>query len=754
MDSDLPQQEAESGTGSPVSGAGVCVRHSPSREGSEGRAEGTGSSVWEVSRGAPPDPKFLRAEWGESVEQPRSLKDNARCLAPHGDNAGSAPPVRQIPAWNRTIADSGVCGVRESGIRSRDGIALPRAEPVTHPFVLTAGGVLQQRRIPERKNLLRFPGLNLNCALPAERPEYIGDRRPRRRDRRPAPDTRTRADVCGQRTSTSGYCEREVVGFGHQQLEATGAPPVGAISYGRSGVSEPGSALGGAEAPRRPQTEFGEHVETPRSVLRASSTEMALQKEPSEMPRSTAKEKDRGVPIQDMMSLFQSRASGGHAGPMPLVSGGPGKKEHKTLRCSATPQGPKLYIEPDHCDAFFSTLNSLESYKAHYLVRASVSRLAHSWLESGQVLDTTASDVMNLDGKMTSVGLQAVLDFAYMGDTGGGKAGEVLEASVWLEVERLSDAYSPVLDSSSGEMKKGSQTHRERQESLHAIQELWPQGIGCDVTLQLDGCRLQAHWVALSSDGDFFCAVFTSGMREYPAFLLSWDSVFEVTEAALWYQVLGTLPLCLDFLLAERDSCRCLNVLAMAEAYGLPDLGERAEQFVLGNFESVAAGPKFHDLPVDCVARVLEKDTLCASSEYFPFLLEQLFCQTALYVDHIDVQPWPQKEKQNNSDERRLSHLQTDELFALFPVEQGFPCIVQNLVRLCAAVFTPREVPKELLKVSAEQGELLLSPRKQFKSDVCEGTRVHGRLRACVSESVILCACVTVHACSKENLYA
>ncbi|MBN3299571.1 KLH33 protein, partial [Amia calva] len=97
--------------------------------------------------------------------------------------------------------------------------------------------------------------------------------------------------------------------------------------------------------------------------------------------------------------------------------------------------------------------------------------------------------------------------------------------------------------------------------------------------------------------------------------LLSWDNVFEVTEAALRYQVLGALSLCQDFLVAEMDPDSCLDVLALAEAYGLGELAKKAEEFILSHFERVAARPKFLDLPAAQLAHLLAKDSLYVSSE-------------------------------------------------------------------------------------------------------------------------------------------
>uniref|UniRef100_A0A8C9RJ76 Kelch-like protein 33 n=1 Tax=Scleropages formosus TaxID=113540 RepID=A0A8C9RJ76_SCLFO len=101
--------------------------------------------------------------------------------------------------------------------------------------------------------------------------------------------------------------------------------------------------------------------------------------------------------------------------------------------------------------------------------------------------------------------------------------------------------------------------------------------------------------------------------------LLSWGSVFETTVTALQLQVKSALALCLDFLHQRIDPSSCLDVASFAEAYGLADLQELAEDYVLRHFNEVAATPKFLDLPSDKLLKYLRSDSLYVPSELVVF---------------------------------------------------------------------------------------------------------------------------------------
>lgn len=100
---------------------------------------------------------------------------------------------------------------------------------------------------------------------------------------------------------------------------------------------------------------------------------------------------------------------------------------------------------------------------------------------------------------------------------------------------------------------------------------------------------------------------------------LSWDNVFEITCTALQLQFQPTISLCLNFMQQEIDATSCLDVASFAEAYGMSELLEEANDFVLKNFWEVSTTAKFQDLPAEKLLDFLTSDGLCVPSELAVF---------------------------------------------------------------------------------------------------------------------------------------
>uniref|UniRef100_A0A4W5LN51 Si:ch211-63p21.8 n=1 Tax=Hucho hucho TaxID=62062 RepID=A0A4W5LN51_9TELE len=67
------------------------------------------------------------------------------------------------------------------------------------------------------------------------------------------------------------------------------------------------------------------------------------------------------------------------------------------------------------------------------------------------------------------------------------------------------------------------------------------------------------------------------------------------------------------------DAHSCLDVASFALAYGMPELLEAADDFVLRNFQEVSTSLKFLDLPAEKLMDFLHSDGLCAPSELAVF---------------------------------------------------------------------------------------------------------------------------------------
>ncbi|XP_036407610.1 kelch-like protein 33 [Megalops cyprinoides] len=365
---------------------------------------------------------------------------------------------------------------------------------------------------------------------------------------------------------------------------------------------------------------------------------------------------DRQMSVRDRMGLFQTQTAGAGGG-----GGGRGAKTPVKVPPSPTNRastadsakgfshapGSRPYHLPSHCDALFGSLCALReagllldcslllhstTFRVHRLLLAALSGCAQAWLLS-------AGERLRVAQPVSAAGLQAVVDFAYSGQVGAATE-EVQEACRGLGAERLAQLYT----GGAGTSQTIPDAANERERSLQVIKDLWERGIACDLVLKTEREEsFPVHRVVLAAGGAYFRALLCGGMRESGegvvmlrgvcgwvlqmllAFLysgtlwLSEDTVWELTEAALQYQLQGALSLCQDFLRAHMDVQSCLDVLALAEAYGLQQLGQQAEQFILRNFQRVSAGDKFRDLPADTLEHLLQNDTLSVDSEVAVF---------------------------------------------------------------------------------------------------------------------------------------
>ncbi|XP_024290264.1 kelch-like protein 33 [Oncorhynchus tshawytscha] len=296
---------------------------------------------------------------------------------------------------------------------------------------------------------------------------------------------------------------------------------------------------------------------------------------------------------------------------------------------------------------------------AHSPVLAAVSSLVHQRLQErdeenerrdvDMYIQTEIS--ISLGPEVGLVGLAGVLEFAYTGALAAlnrHTLAQIQTAATTLGVPRVLQLCSEEEE----KIKKGLETRAEEKKipaekqmkvSLQSIRQLWTKRVGCDVELEVGGASFHVHRVLLSASSDYFRGMFTSGMKEsqqacvalpfleaselealigysYSGSLpLSWGCVFEITCIAFQLQFQPALLLCLDFLKQEMDAHSCLDVASFAEAYGITDLLEEANDFVLRHFQNVAATSKFQDLSVKKLRKYLKSNSLFVSSELVVF---------------------------------------------------------------------------------------------------------------------------------------
>ncbi|XP_062305757.1 kelch-like protein 33 [Osmerus eperlanus] len=360
-----------------------------------------------------------------------------------------------------------------------------------------------------------------------------------------------------------------------------------------------------------------------------------------------------------------------------------GKEEEEEERWNEKEEGSEeeenisTYSQDTHARELFQTLEEFRdsslftdltlstedglSFQVHSPVLAAVSSLVHHSLQDGDAEWEKRGGSVNMNRQrqvsmflgpgVDRVGLAGVLEFAYTGVIAVLHTGNVVQiqtAAQVLGVPRVLDLCREEEE----KMKIGGQKKTEERKisaaeqmeiSLQSIRQLWTQRVGCDVVLDVDGTPFYAHRVVLAASSDYFRAMFTSGMKESQQYCvtlpflvaseleilighsysgslpLSWGHVFEISCTALQLQFQAALSLCLNFLQQEMDARSCLDVASFAEAYGMMELLEVADDFVLRNFLDVASTAKFLDLPAEKLLDFLRRDGLCAPSELWVF---------------------------------------------------------------------------------------------------------------------------------------
>ncbi|XP_060031381.1 kelch-like protein 33 [Erinaceus europaeus] len=279
-------------------------------------------------------------------------------------------------------------------------------------------------------------------------------------------------------------------------------------------------------------------------------------------------------------------------------------------------------------------------YRVHRVILAAVSSLFRDRLLNSRGPRTPIS--LNVAPR----GWEAVLTFAYEGVLGSAPWRDVLAAAEALGAPRVKAVVQQrceVLGSSQEDAEQPNGAEELRR-NLRSIEVLYQQGIGCDLELEADGCRLWVHRAALACGSEFFGAMLLSGMRESQGTKVSlhtisaqdlrllvsyaysgvvqarWPGLLRAAQVALQYQSSSCLALCQRALAQGLSPTRCLALFSMAEAPGLEQLWSRARHYLLTHLPAVASCPAFPSFPATCLAELLDSDELHVQEEFEAFM--------------------------------------------------------------------------------------------------------------------------------------
>ncbi|CAG02527.1 unnamed protein product, partial [Tetraodon nigroviridis] len=160
-----------------------------------------------------------------------------------------------------------------------------------------------------------------------------------------------------------------------------------------------------------------------------------------------------------------------------------------------------------------------------------------------------------------------------------------------------------------------------------------------DVVLLVEGRPIPAHRVLLAASCDYFRGMFAGGLREaeqtevsihsvsftamkklldyiYTSEIeLDLECVQEVLVAATLLQLDVVISFCCEFVYSWLDESNVLEVLGLADAYGLQQLRAKVHSYLLRNIQTFSRTEEYRLLPQDEVFRALSSDQLQVSSE-------------------------------------------------------------------------------------------------------------------------------------------
>ncbi|XP_065223954.1 kelch-like protein diablo [Planococcus citri] len=166
----------------------------------------------------------------------------------------------------------------------------------------------------------------------------------------------------------------------------------------------------------------------------------------------------------------------------------------------------------------------------------------------------------------------------------------------------------------------------------------------CDVILQVDGEKFSAHKIVLASFSPYFKTMFQSKyveskqntvhlksiesdmMKQLLDF--AYTSTIKITKsncqnllsAANLLQVMKVRDAACEFLESHMDTSNCLGIYCFAESHACTDLQQKAFDYALKNFWSVAQNEEFLELTADKLMELVRSDKLEVEKEELVFL--------------------------------------------------------------------------------------------------------------------------------------
>ncbi|CAH1268586.1 KLHL9 [Branchiostoma lanceolatum] len=298
------------------------------------------------------------------------------------------------------------------------------------------------------------------------------------------------------------------------------------------------------------------------------------------------------------------------------------------------------------CD--FTLVSESSSFSLHRALLASCSDYLKKALLTSAITDGK-QDKVELEG-VTVEGVRCLLDILYAtkAEVNDDNVKQVLGVASCLQIPPIVQAcYDFIVEGGSESAKLDHDSGEHSRKILKGLNALRRNGQLCDILLISCKQKFLAHRAVLAACSDYFRAMLTGSLKEskereivlhgmkasaleacidfiYSGQIgLSPQNIGDIINVAAYLQIPTVLELCCTYYKDSITVENCLEITHAAQSYGVTELKEFADDFIVRNFHTFAETEKFETLTQKELIGYLERNSIGASElEVFRFALK------------------------------------------------------------------------------------------------------------------------------------